>query len=84
MCRFAALQQHIDDLTQEKYELMRGMAGQQRVAETLEAENQALTGDFNLQVNSLPADNRQQPTVWNACAVQSVSHRILETLCIYM
>jgi hypothetical protein len=45
-----ALQQHIDDLTREKYEMLRGMAGQRRVAETLEAENRALADDFNRQV----------------------------------
>lgn len=50
--RFAALQQHIDELTAEKYELLRGMAVQQKVTETLEAQNQAIAEDFNRHVRS--------------------------------
>lgn len=50
--RFAALQQYIDELTQEKYELLRGMSGQRKVAETLEAQNQAIAEDFNRQVRA--------------------------------
>lgn len=51
--RFAALQQHIDELTQEKYDLMRGIAAQQRMAEDLGAENQRMTEDFNRQARGL-------------------------------
>lgn len=47
---FSALQQHIDELTQQKFELARGLEGQRKVAETLASENQALTDDFNRQV----------------------------------
>ncbi|KAK9817659.1 hypothetical protein WJX72_000276 [[Myrmecia] bisecta] len=46
---FSTLQQYIDDLTQEKFELMRGLEQQRRLAETLAAENMALTEDFNRQ-----------------------------------
>ena len=53
--RFAALQQYIDELTQEKYELLRGMAGQRKVAETLEAQNQAIAEDFNRQAAQVGA-----------------------------
>ena len=48
--RFKALQQHIDELTREKYELMRGLAGQRRVQESLEQESERFAGDFNRQV----------------------------------
>ena len=50
---FSALQQHIDELTQQKFELARGLDGQRKVAETLAAENLALTEDFNRQVRWL-------------------------------
>ena len=50
MCRFAELQQHIDELTQEKYELLRALGKQRQVTEQLSAENQGLTDDFNRQV----------------------------------
>ncbi|BDA49547.1 probable protein BLISTER at C-terminar half [Coccomyxa sp. Obi] len=53
--RFAALQQYIDELTQEKYELLRGMSGQRKVAETLEAQNQAIAEDFNRQAAQMGA-----------------------------
>ena len=49
---FAALQQHIDDLTQHKFEVQRGLAAQQRVAQELSEENKTLTEDFNRQVHS--------------------------------
>ncbi|CAL8464577.1 g4112 [Coccomyxa elongata] len=53
--RFAALQQYIDELTQEKYELLRGMSSQRKVAETLEAQNQAIAEDFNCQAAQMGA-----------------------------
>jgi hypothetical protein len=48
---FSALQQYIDELTQEKFELQRSVEQQGRLAATLAAENQALTEDFNKQVH---------------------------------
>ena len=50
---FGALQQHIDELTGERFQLLRGLDGQRAVTEALTAENQALVEDFNRQV-SLP------------------------------
>jgi hypothetical protein len=41
------LQQYIDDLTQEKYELQRGMEQQSKLAASLASENEQLTQDFN-------------------------------------
>ena len=48
--RFKALQQHIDELTREKYELIRGLATQRKVQESLEAESERFATDFNRQV----------------------------------
>eukprot|EP00891_Asterochloris_glomerata_P000864 jgi/Astpho2/864/fgenesh1_pg.00016_%23_77_t len=45
----SALQQHIDDLTQEKFDLVRGLKEQQRLAGVLADENQAMTDEFNRQ-----------------------------------
>ena len=44
------LQQHIDELTQQKFELARGLEKQQQLAASLAAENQQLLDDFNRQV----------------------------------
>lgn len=49
-CRFAELHQHIDELTQEKYELLRALGKQRQVTEQLSAETQGLADDFNRQV----------------------------------
>lgn len=48
---FGALQQHIDELTQEKFELSRRLNQQALLAQTLAAENTSLTEDFNQQVS---------------------------------
>ena len=48
--QFATLQQHIDELTQQKFELARGLEQQQQLAASLAAENQQLLDDFNRQV----------------------------------
>ena len=74
--RFAALQQHIDELTREKYELLRGMAGQRKVAETLEAENQAVMDDFNRQVQP----GSQACPVSNSTASMAVDKEIAESV----
>ena len=55
MCcrRFKALQQHIDELTREKFDLIRGLQTQRKVQESLEAESERFTNDFNRQVSFL-------------------------------
>lgn len=47
---FSMLQQHIDDLTREKFELMRGLQEQQKLAAGLSDENLTITESFNRQV----------------------------------
>ncbi|XP_074585230.1 uncharacterized protein LOC141841013 [Curcuma longa] len=46
---FAALEQHIDDLTQEKFSLQRALETSQALSESLAAENTSLTDSFNQQ-----------------------------------
>ncbi|KAL2613714.1 hypothetical protein R1flu_025406 [Riccia fluitans] len=46
---FAMLEQHIEDLTQEKFSLQRGLDTARALAETLAQENSALTEDYNKQ-----------------------------------
>lgn len=45
--QFAALQQHIDELTEEKLALLRGMSQQSRMVQGLQEENEALTEQYN-------------------------------------
>ena len=49
--RFAALQQHIDEVTTEKLELQRGLAQQGKLAAQLASENMQLSEDYNQQVS---------------------------------
>ncbi|XP_027118949.1 protein BLISTER isoform X2 [Coffea arabica] len=56
---FAALEQHIEDLTQEKFSLQRALDASRALAESLAAENSALTDNYNQQgsaVNQLKSD----------------------------
>ncbi|TYH82171.1 hypothetical protein ES332_D02G039900v1 [Gossypium tomentosum] len=56
---FAALEQHIEDLTQEKFSLQRALEASRTLAESLAAENSSLTGSYNQQrsaVNRLKSD----------------------------
>lgn len=56
---FAALEQHIEDLTQEKFSLQRALDASRTLAESLAQENSSLTDAFNQQgavVNQLKAD----------------------------
>ncbi|MCO5560870.1 hypothetical protein L7F22_014490 [Adiantum nelumboides] len=46
---FAALEQHIDDLTQEKFALQRALEAARSLADSLSQQNSALTEDFNSQ-----------------------------------
>ncbi|PIN04114.1 hypothetical protein CDL12_23349 [Handroanthus impetiginosus] len=56
---FAALEQHIEDLTQEKFSLQRALEASRALAESLASENSALTDSFNQQgsvVSQLKSD----------------------------
>ncbi|XP_058096820.1 protein BLISTER [Magnolia sinica] len=56
---FAALEQHIEDLTQEKFALQRALEASRALAESLAVENSSLTDSFNQQgaaVNQLKSD----------------------------
>ncbi|KAL1806374.1 hypothetical protein ACET3Z_029442 [Daucus carota] len=62
---FAALEQHIEDLTQEKFSLQRALEASRTLAESLASENSALTNSYNQQgsaVHQLRSDmeNLQQ------------------------
>lgn len=46
---FAALEQHIEDLTQEKFSLQRTLDASKALAESLAAENSSLTESYNQQ-----------------------------------
>ncbi|XP_075085512.1 protein BLISTER isoform X2 [Nicotiana tabacum] len=46
---FAALEQHIEDLTQEKFSLQRALEASRALAESLAAENSTLTDSYNQQ-----------------------------------
>ena len=59
---FAALQQHIDDLTKEKFDLVRGLKEQHKVAATLAEENLLATKEFNRQV--IACDTLQPHTIY--------------------
>ncbi|KAH9614345.1 hypothetical protein KSS87_017193 [Heliosperma pusillum] len=48
---FAALEQHIEDLTQEKFSLQRSMEASKALAESLAAENSSLTESYNQQAS---------------------------------
>ncbi|XP_031489638.1 protein BLISTER isoform X2 [Nymphaea colorata] len=56
---FSALEQHIEDLTQEKFSLQRALDASRTLAESLAAENSSLTDSFNQQgevVSQLKSD----------------------------
>ncbi|KAK3187749.1 hypothetical protein Dsin_027310 [Dipteronia sinensis] len=56
---FAALEQHIEDLTQEKFSLQRSLEASRALAESLAAENSSMTDNYNQQrsvVNQLKSD----------------------------
>ncbi|KAK8980520.1 hypothetical protein V6N11_081986 [Hibiscus sabdariffa] len=56
---FSALEQHIEDLTQEKFSLQRAVEASRTLAESLAAENSSLTDRYNQQrsvVNQLKYD----------------------------
>ncbi|KAL2469562.1 blister [Abeliophyllum distichum] len=56
---FAALEQHIEDLTREKFSLQQALEASRTLAQSLTAENSALTDSYNQQggiVNQLKSD----------------------------
>ncbi|GAB2294152.1 hypothetical protein Dimus_028372 [Dionaea muscipula] len=56
---FAALEQHIEDLTQERFSLQRAIEASKTLAESLAAENSSLTESYNQQasvVNQLKSE----------------------------
>ena len=61
---FIQLQQHIDDLTKEKFELVRGLKEQQKMAAGLSEENLFLTEDFNRQVICTPITSSQHTNLF--------------------
>ncbi|KAF7837380.1 Protein BLISTER [Senna tora] len=74
---FAALEQHIEDLTQEKYSLQRALEASRSLAESLAAENSSLTDNYNQQrivVNQLKSDMEklQEEIKLHMIEVQSV------------
>ncbi|GAB4825605.1 hypothetical protein Ancab_008479 [Ancistrocladus abbreviatus] len=48
---FAALEQHIEDLTQERFSLQRALDASKALAESLAAENSSLTESYNQQAS---------------------------------
>ncbi|KAI3814843.1 hypothetical protein L1987_14489 [Smallanthus sonchifolius] len=70
---FAALEQHIEDLTQEKFSLQRALEASRVLAESLATENSALTDSYNQQggvVNQLKADIESLQAEINAQLVE--------------
>ncbi|KAI9194593.1 hypothetical protein LWI28_007424 [Acer negundo] len=56
---FSALEQHIEDLTQEKFSLQRSLEASRALAESLASENSSMTDSYNQQrsvVNQLKSD----------------------------
>ena len=51
--QFTALQQHIEELTEDKMTLQRGLNRQQQMAEELSRENQMLTEQYNVQARTV-------------------------------
>lgn len=65
--QFTSLQQHIDELTEQKFELARGLEKQQQIAASLAAENQRLLDDYNQQVKP-----SQYSSVCTACSLNGM------------
>lgn len=74
---FAALEQHIEDLTQEKFSLQRALEASRTLAESLASENSALTDSYNQQgsaVHQLKSDmeNLQQEIKMHLVELESL------------
>ncbi|KAE9621213.1 hypothetical protein Lal_00022716 [Lupinus albus] len=77
---FAALEQHIEDLTQEKFSLQRALEASRVLAESLAAENSSLTDNYNQQrsvVNQLQSD---METLQEDIKAQLVEHESIRNL----
>ncbi|KAJ6321522.1 hypothetical protein OIU77_011568 [Salix suchowensis] len=76
---FSALEQHIEDLTQEKFSLQRALEASRALAESLAAENSSLTDSYNQQrgvVNQLKSDMEQLQEEIKAHLVELESAKI--------
>ncbi|KAJ6988758.1 hypothetical protein NC653_021627 [Populus alba x Populus x berolinensis] len=76
---FSALEQHIEDLTQEKFSLQRALDASRALAESLAAENSSLTDSYNQQrgvVNQLKSDMEQLQEEIKAHLVELESAKI--------
>ncbi|KAK4765046.1 hypothetical protein SAY86_026136 [Trapa natans] len=76
---FATLEQHIEDLTQEKFSLKRALDASRALAESLASENSSLTDSYNQQrsaVNQLKADleNLQEQLSRQLAELESFKH----------
>ncbi|KAM7257675.1 hypothetical protein ACFE04_013416 [Oxalis oulophora] len=76
---FAALEQYIEDLTQEKFSLQRALDGSQALSESLAAENSSLTDTYNQQrsiVNQLRSEmeNLQEEITSQLAELDAVKH----------
>ncbi|KAK4772523.1 hypothetical protein SAY86_014298 [Trapa natans] len=76
---FAALEQHIEDLTQEKFSLQRALEASRTLAESLASENSSLTDSYNQQrsaVNQLKVDleNLQEQLSRQLAELESFKH----------
>ncbi|XP_019449994.1 PREDICTED: spindle pole body protein pcp1-like isoform X1 [Lupinus angustifolius] len=79
---FTALEQHIEDLTQEKFSLQRALDASRVLAESLAAENSSLTDNYNQQrsvVNQLKSDMEKLQEDIKAQLVELESVRNLYT-----
>ncbi|KAK7290432.1 hypothetical protein RIF29_04856 [Crotalaria pallida] len=79
---FAALEQHIEDLTQEKFSLQRALEASRVLAESLATENSSLTDSYNQQrgvVNQLKSDMEKLQEDIKAQLVELESIRNLYT-----
>ncbi|KAG6664590.1 hypothetical protein CIPAW_02G103800 [Carya illinoinensis] len=76
---FAALEQHIEDLTQEKFSLQRALEASRALAESLAAENSSATDSYNQQrsvINQLKFDMENLQEEIKAKLVELESVRI--------
>ncbi|CAL0303155.1 unnamed protein product [Lupinus luteus] len=79
---FTALEQHIEDLTQEKFSLQRALEASRVLAESLASENSSLTDNYNQQrsvVNQLKSDMEKLQEDIKAQLVELESIRNLYT-----
>eukprot|EP00897_Mesotaenium_endlicherianum_P000789 jgi/Mesen1/10710/ME000090S10166 len=73
---FAALEQYIEDLTQEKFALQRALDAARALAESLAQENSALTDDFNNQLVMASARSERERAVQECAAANERSQAL--------